>query len=113
MLYPDFIHQAIDLTIVEADNGLSYLDPMWKSILYDNKLDIKRISSFKTTWDEVFSVLKLEVERRNAVNSKMPEVIKWLYDLIYTQLEPAILDQETDLMKEMLERMNAKTESHE
>ena len=99
MLYPDFIHQAIDLTIVEADNGLFYLDPMWKSILYDHKLDIKRISSFKTTWDEVFSVLKLEVERRNTVCSKLNDVVNWVYGIVIDNLDAIKTDTESEYFK--------------
>ena len=108
MLYADFIHKVIDLTIVEADNGLCYLEPMWKTILSDNKLNIRQISDNKTTINDVYEVLKLEVEKRNIENSKTPVVIEWLYELITSQIEPAMLAEETDYLQHLTEYLRTK-----
>lgn len=99
MLYSEFINKAKDLTIEQADNGLFYLEPMWRNILFENKMSLKAISNAKTDWNDIASVLKLEVEKRNTINSKKPIVIDWLFELITAQIEPAMLQEETDFIK--------------
>lgn len=110
MLYTEFINKAINETIVEADNGLWYLEPLWRNILHDNGLFFNDVSDFETEPDIVEDVLKLEVEKRNTINSKKPAVIDWLYDLITTQVEPAMLQEETDYVKQVIEFMKANHE---
>lgn len=105
MLYTEFINKAIDLTIEQGDNGLFYLEPMWRNILDDNQLYFNDVSDFEAEPHVVQDVLELEVKKRNTVNSKKPAVIDWLYDIITTQIEPAILEEETDYMKQVIEFM--------
>lgn len=105
MLYSEFINKAIDLTIEQADNGLFYLEPMWKNILLSNKLNLKLISDYKTDWHEIENVLKLSVEKRNTIESNKPFVVNWLFDIITAQVEPAILSEETDYIKQVTEFM--------
>ena len=107
MLYAEFVNKAVKLTIVESENGVFYLEPLWKTILISNELDVSDISDVETTWDEVSDVLKLSVEKFNTLNSKRNNVINWLYDLIMSQVEPAILQEETDYMKQVVEFMKA------
>lgn len=107
MLYTDFINKAYDLTIEQADNGLFYLEPLWRNILYDNQMNVSDISDAKTDWRAIFDVLKLEVEKRNTVNSTKPEVLKWIYDIITAQVEPAILSEETDYVKAVTDFVKA------
>lgn len=111
MLNSEFINRAIDLVVVKADNGLYYLEPTWKNILKDNKLIIKDISDVKTNLSEVEDVLKLEVEKRNIQNSKEPYVFDWLYDLIYSQIEPTILEEETEYIKNLTEYLKTNHEA--
>ena len=111
MLYTEFVTKAMDLTIEQADNGLFYLEPMWRSILNDNQLNIKDISDASAGWSDICDILRLEVEKRNTINSKKPDVINWLYDLITAQVEPAMLAEETDYIKQVTEFMKANHES--
>ena len=111
MLYTEFINKAIDLTISEADNGLSYLEPLWRNILYDNELNVSDISDAKADWGGIVDVLQLEVTKRNTINSKKSYVINWLYELITTQIEPTMLQEETDYIKQVTEFMKANHES--
>ena len=113
MLYGEFINKAMELTIEQADNGLFYLDPMWRNILADNKLGVKNISDTKTTIDNVFETLKLEVEKRNIENSKRPYVLDWLYEIITAHVDPAMLAEETDYIKQVTEFMKANHEIQE
>lgn len=103
MLYVSFLAKAIDDVIVEADNGLCYLEPMWKTVLCDNGLDIKDVSDVKVEWSDVEDVLKLNVEKRNTENSLKPYVLNWIHDIITASIEPAVLQEETDYIKNLTE----------
>ena len=111
MLYSEYINKAIKLTIDEADNGLSYLEPLWKVILFDNDMNITVISDMDIEWNDVYNVLKLETEKRNTINSNKPFVIDWLYDLITAKVEPAMMQEETEYIKQVIEFMKANHES--
>lgn len=113
MLYGEYIEKAKDLTITQADNGLYYVEPMWRSILDDNELYFNEISDAKVKPEDVLEILKLEVEKRNTVNSNKPYVLNWLYDLITTQVEPAMLQEETDFIKQVTEFMKTNHELQE
>lgn len=107
MLYSNFILKAKNLTIQQLDNGVWYLEPEWMDILYRNGLGIldDLEDSYLTGWYDVEDILKLEVERRNLQDSKKKEVIDWLHDLITTTVEPAMLQEETDYIKQVVEFM--------
>ena len=111
MLYTDFIYKAMDLTIEQADNGLFYLEPLWRDILYDNQMDVVNISDADADWGGVLDVLNLEVTKRNTINSKKPDVLNWLYDLITAQVEPAMLEEETDYIKNLIEYLKTKNDA--
>ena len=111
MLYTEFVQKAIDLTIVQADNGLFYLEPLWRNILYDNNMNVNNISDAKADWGGIFDVLKLEVEKRNTINSVKPAVLQWVFDIISTQVEPAMLAEETDYVKAVTEFMKTNHET--
>ena len=108
MLYVDYINKAIEATITEADNGLFYLEPLWKTILENSNLNVSGISDIKAKWCDVEDVLKLEVEKRNTVNSLKPYVLNWVHDLITASVEPAILQEETEYIKNLTEYMKVK-----
>lgn len=105
MLFAEYIHKAKEETIAQAENGLFYLEPMWRTILHDNNLFFNDVSDYEITPEEVEDVLKLEVKRRNTVISKKPFIEDWLHELITTQVEPAMLQEETDYIKNVIEFM--------
>lgn len=105
MLRSEFMIKAKELTITQADNDLFYLEPSWRAILCDNKLSVYDISDYTLTLEEVSEELRLEVEKRNIIKDNKTYVINWLYDLITTQVEPAILAEETDYIKQVTEFM--------
>ena len=102
MLYMNFINKAINETITEADNGLFYLEPLWRNILFENNLNVSDVSDAKVDWNDVCEILQLEVEKRNTINSKKPEVIQWLYDIVSTKIEPTMLEEETEYFKQLM-----------
>ena len=68
MYYSEFVFKAEKLTINLLENGVWYLEPEWKDILYRNDMgDLENLTdSFLSGWDDVEDILKLEVEKRNA-----------------------------------------------
>lgn len=113
MLFSDYILKAEEATIEQADNGLYYLNPMWRSVLEDNRLDILDISDSSLDEDEVEDILKLEVEKRNTVNSVKPYVLSWVHDVITASIEPAITEEETDYLKNLTEYLKENKEAKE
>lgn len=111
MLLSEFVFKAIDATIEQADNGLFYLDPMWKFTLKDNQLNCSDVSDNDVNEEEIEDILKLEVEKRNAVNSLKPYVLQWVHDVITASVEPAILQEETDYLKNLTEYLKANREA--
>ena len=107
MLYGEFINDAINLTITQSDNGLYYLEPMWRIILIENDLRFDDVTDYEIDADIVKDALQLEVEKRNAINSNSPFIINWLFNIIAEQIEPAILSEETDYIKQVIEFMKA------
>lgn len=107
MLYSNFILKAKNLTIQQLDNGVWYLEPEWMDILYRNGLGIldDLEDSYLSGWYDVEDILKLEVERRNASDSKKKEVVDWVYELITATVEPAMLQEETDYIKQVVDFM--------
>ena len=101
------MNKAISVTIEEADNGLAYLEPTWRLILQDNNLNIDEVSDYKANWSEVEDVLKLEIEKRNTVNSLKPYILNWVHDLITASVEPAIIQKETEYIKNLTEYLKA------
>ena len=113
MTYSTFIYKAKELTISQLDNEVWYLEPEWQDILYraglgelDNLED-----SYLDGWYTVEDILKLEVDRRNAENDKKKDVIDWLYDLITAAVEPTIMQEETEYIKNLTEYLKTKNQN--
>ena len=105
MLYTEYIHKVKEVTISQLDNGIWYLEPEWRIITHENELFIDDISDFEVSMEEVLETLRLEVDRRNALNNNTKAVMDWLYDLITATVEPAMLQEETDYIKQVVEFM--------
>ena len=111
MLYVEYINKAIEATVVQAENGLFYVEPLWKSILLDNELNSDIISDIDTNWNDILDVLKLAAEKQNTINSNKPYITNWLHEIITTVVDPSILQEETDYMKNITEYLKANKEA--
>ena len=49
--------------------------------------------------------MKLEVERRNKLSDKSRFVIDWIFEIISSTIEPTMLQEENELMKNMMDYM--------
>ena len=58
-------------------------------------------------------VLKLEVERRNRVTDKGRFVMDWLFDVLTASIDPTMITEENELMKNMMEYMKLNHELKE
>lgn len=107
MLYDVYMHQVMPLVIVDDDDssGFSYLDPHYRSILTGMNLSPEIIEDREVDWDWLSEALNLEVERRNRITDKSRYVIDWLFDIITSTIEPTMIDEENELMKNMMEYM--------
>lgn len=108
MLYATYMQKAKEVCIDRfVESGKWYLEPDWRIILRDNQLNSFKLQDSKIDWSIVEDVLKLEVEKRNARDNKLGYVADWLYDTLTSTVEPAMLSEETDLVKNMLELAKA------
>lgn len=102
MIYSDYILKAKELTIGYNEEAMVYyLEPEWQTILHDNNLgnleDVKDM--YIEGWYDLEDVLKLEVEKRNAITSKKNLVYDWIYNVISSSADPLLTDAENDLFQ--------------
>lgn len=115
MFYSKFIDEAKKKTINQLENGVWYLEPEWKDIICrEIESDLDNVEdNYLTDWWDIENVLRLETDRRNAADSKKNDVINWLYDVITAQVEPAMMQEEADYIKNVIEFMKANHEGNE
>lgn len=106
MLYCDYIQKAKELTITYDEESMTYyLEPDWQTILHLSNLgnleDVKDMCI--DGWYDLEDVLKLEVEKRNAISSKRNAVLNWVYNVITSVAEPAMTQVENDLFQKMFD----------
>ena len=107
MTYSQFISKAKNLTVHQMESGIWFVEPEWKDIICrEISDDVSELEdSYISDWWDVENILRLEADRRNAYDSKKEDVINWLYDLITATVEPAMMQEETDFIKQTLEFM--------
>ena len=106
MLYAEYMMQAKNLVISQDEDGQDYyLEPEWKTYLYENELgNLEEVNgAYPLTWADVEDVLKLEVERRNKAMNKTNLVMGWLYEVISNEVDPMMVQEETEYMANILE----------
>ena len=112
MLYMDYIYKVKELVLEQTDDGVWYLEPEWRYILAANDMASLELSDFQPGWDIVEDNLKLEVKKRNlSLDRKKLEVIDWLHETITATVEPAMLSEETDYIKQVIEFMKQNHEN--
>lgn len=115
MLYDVYINKAMAEVIVDDDDssGYSYLDPHYRSILIEMNMEPDIIEDRKVDWQWLREVLDLEVTRRNRVTDKSRFVADWLFSIITSTIDPAMISEENELMKNMMEYMKLNHELNE
>lgn len=106
MLYADFFKQASDAVIlVDEESGVVFLDPHYRVTLQDWKLDPSQIEDYPTTWSQLGETLMLEVKRLNDCSSKVGFITEWLYRVITSTVEPMMLKEENEYIRNVMEYM--------
>lgn len=105
MLYSEYMDKVKSIALLTNENtGLTYIRPDYEYILAASELKLEDVSDFENvTKSTVYRQLILERDMRNAQRDKTPAVMQWLYDVISTVVEPAIIEEQNKLIKDMLE----------
>lgn len=110
MDYFEYMEKISGLVINQLNNGLYYLEPAWRIILDGEGLQPYKVKNVKLSWEMAKEWLDLNIQKLNAEQDKMPKVIDWLHQVITAQIEPAMLEEETELVKNLTEYMRLKQE---
>lgn len=115
MLYYDVINKAMELTVVtDEETSVSYLEPCYRDILRENDLCLPgREAEGDPKDQELWEILKLEVEKRNAKRNVAHALAEWAYQILTETIDPALLSEETELMKNITEYLQANQEVKE
>ena len=113
MSYYTYMKKAADEVLVQAENGLWYLEPSFRVILDSAELEPDKVKDYEITYAAIKEYMELEVTKRNTIADKKPAVIDWLYETMTSVVEPAMLEEETELFKNMTEYMKAKQDQAE
>ena len=111
MSYYTYMQKVVDEVIVQADNGLYYLEPSWRVLLYSADLTPDKVNDTELNWDGVKEYLELHVKKLNTIQDKIPAIVDWVYETITTVVEPAMLEEETTLIKTITEYMQEKNKT--
>lgn len=105
MLYSEYMDKVKEIALLTNENtGLTYIRPDYEYILAASETKLADVSDFKdVNMDVVHRQLLLERDMRNAQRDKTPVIMQWLYDIITTTIEPALVEEQDKLIKDMLE----------
>lgn len=108
MLYTEFMKKAEEFILsYDEDSGLTYLEPDYVVILRGLKMNPEEdISDYPLSWAGLEDRMKLEVEKLNKLDDRTKYVVDWLYSVLTAAIEPAMLQEENELMKNMMDYMN-------
>lgn len=91
MTLVEYFNQASDMVIVDVDTTwTSYLMPLWKTELIAHDLDVSQVSDYELTWDELYQMLTLDVQRRHAITDATKVAMRWIYDTVVAMKQDAI-----------------------
>ncbi|MDO4802981.1 MAG: hypothetical protein Q4A15_12515 [Prevotellaceae bacterium] len=109
MLFYEFYSKAKD-TCVRSDDfsGEFYLEPLYKILLAEEGLDVKDISDKEITLNDLKEMLELDVKKHNAIESRTREVMSWIWDIINSKVDPLVIDEQNDYIKNLTEYFKEK-----
>lgn len=107
MLYSKFIEKVKEVTITyDEESMVYYLEPDWQTIVYEHGLgNFDDVTDMRIEgWYDLEDVLKLEVEKRNAIASRKNIVFNWLYEIITAAADPALTDAENNIFTALMNK---------
>lgn len=105
MLYSEYIDEVKKIAlIIDDDNEMTYIWPDYEYALRKMDLGIDKVSDYEgLTYETVYRNLVLERDMRNAKKDKLPIIIDWLYNVVTTVVEPAVVEEQNKLIKDVIE----------
>ena len=105
MLYNEFMDRVKEIALITNErNHLTYIRPDYEYILAASEVKLSDVSDFEgATMETVHRQLELERDMRNAQNDNAPVIMQWLSDIITTIIEPAVVEEQNKLIKDMIE----------
>lgn len=105
MLYSEYMDKVKSVALLTNENtGLTYVRPDYEYMLSTMGLTLDNVTDFQSvTTETVYKHLLLERDMRNAQMDKTLVIMQWVYDVISTVVEPAIVEEQNKLIKDMLE----------
>lgn len=117
MLYAEYMVKVKEACLEQwEENGQWYIRPDWKRQLDDMELypDESIISDWiNVVWEDVLEELQLEVTMRNTRQDKMPIITEWLYKVMTAEIEPKVIEEQNELVKNLQEYMKEKKKVEE
>lgn len=104
MLYKEYMDKVKSIALLtDEKTGLTFVRPDYEYALETENIKMDDISDFETaTRAGVYRQLLLERDMRNAQQDKTPIVMQWIYDVISTVVEPAMIEEQNKLIADML-----------
>lgn len=112
MKFVDYISLIMDFALEEDETSkMCFIKPLYQFYVAMAKLDIDdkenceiEIEDFpRATMEFVHRQIELERDRRNALINKTNVVMNWLCDMMTTTIKPAVLDEQNEMLKDLVE----------
>lgn len=115
MLYHEFMNYASDQCIAFSNNThLAYVLPDYRYVLREAGFTPDKVEDNEgLTWDEIGESLKLEAEMYNAENNSVVMLADFINDIIRKDIEPAAMQEQNELFKNMIEYMKENNKREE
>lgn len=110
MVFAEFYMKACDEVIDCGNSGVWFLEPDWRGLLEDAQLSLENVSDRKIDMDILKEMLELRVKKLNARTDKTKIVMEWLADIITTKIDPGMVTEENEFMKNMIEYLKTNGE---
>ena len=112
MLYSEFMKKAEELVLTtDEDSGLSFLEPDYYAIMKSVNMDPEEdIFDIPISWDQFVERMELQADKLNKLDDRSKYVMDWMFQVLTSAIEPAMVQEENELFKNMTEYMNRKHE---
>ena len=109
--YFDIINEAIDLTVTtDINTGVTYLEPLYREILRQSDIEFDANVILP---EELFEILKLEVDKRNAVNNHVMPLAAGIGELIEQKVDPIVEAENNQMLTDMLKYLDERNKLKE
>lgn len=112
MTKEEYLKEAARICVSKSDaSEFYYVEPLWEIYLKAEAGEYPE----GLTHEETLEVLKLVVEKLNVSKDRSRVLINWIYDVLTANIDPAMIEEENELVKNIVEymKMNKNIEERE